>query len=240
MTTDPDSQSVITKARPPRPGAEGKISRFQKTAELSTTELYQRRKRNILLFGSVSTLITLTRPERDIPVPLLNGEVTLPVELAFLACLLTTAYFAWEFHADWETARRKNAEIAEADSGGAESLGSALEKLISKTSYQFGITALQMEGAVRAIESLERPDKADTATSIAISSSAASLSRLSKELPQWRRSSDLLRSSYTQLHESVSRLQKTNFYIDLVIVTAIICASIGASGYIILNSFSLG
>jgi hypothetical protein len=240
MSTEPVSpqegvnQPELAKARG------GIAGSLRKTSELSTTDLYQRRKRNLFLFGSVVTLITFTRPGEEIPVPLLNGEVTLPVELAFLACLLTTIYFAWEFYGDWETARRRNAELVEAEAKDAEGLGSALERLISVTSYRFGITAIQMESAIKSIEAGEYGRSLeDSELKLALSRSNASLSHLANEIPRWRRASDLLRSSFTQLHESVSKLQKTNFYIDLVLATALTTASVGASGYVVLTSLSL-
>lgn len=225
----------------PTPARVGEhVKRLRKTAELSTTDLYQRRKRNLLLFGSVVTLISFTNPIKEIPVPLLNGELTLPLELAFLACLLTTAYFAWEFYGDWETARRKNSEVVEAEADNTEGLGSALAKLISNTSNEFGITALQMEAAITSIDEMATNKRADPDLKKALESSTASLARLSKEMPRWRRASESLHSSYTKLHESVSRLQQLNFYIDLVIATAVTISGIGASGYLILRSISLG
>lgn len=210
--------------------------RFSKTAELSTPDIYHRRKRNVLLFCSVVILITLTKPVGDIPIPLLGGEVKLPVELAFIACILVACYFAWEFYTDWETARRRNAEMASAEGKEGKELGSELERLIEVLSARFETSA---KHATSMVHSLAKSAGAGNALPEheALSTLTTALSHVAKELPRWRKSAEALVGSYRRLHESVSRLQKTNFYIDLVVATALAATCITMSGYIVLLSF---
>jgi hypothetical protein len=229
---------MTSAANRPRDADRAPTVRFRKTTELVTSELYQRRKRNLLFFCSVIILITLTQPKERIPVPLLGGEVKLPVELAFLACILATIYFAWEFYIDWETTRRVNAESVQFQAEVGNELGSELERLILVGSEQFALSTSNMRSALNSIVRL--PENRETPipdVNRAIEKASSSLTHIAKELPNWRQSAQDLRESYSQLHDTVSRLQRMNFFIDLVVATALTCAAIGAAGYIILNSF---
>ena len=209
--------------------------RFRPTAELATTELYQRRKRNICLFGAVVILLTLTNPAKEIPVPLLGEKVTLPVELAFFACILTLLYFSWEFYTDWETARRRNSEAIQAGAGEGRELGSELARFIGTAGDQFELAAWRMSTAITAIQ--KDGGQASLDLNDPVLRTSESLVEIRKQMPRWRATLGQLQTSYLQLHESVSRLQQMNFFIDLVVVTSLATIALGGAGYLVLRGF---
>lgn len=209
--------------------------RFQKTSQLITTELYQRRKRNLFLFTSVVVLVTLTDLYGDIPLPLLGEEVKLSIELVFFACAVTTLYFAWEFYVEWETARRRNAEDIQSELESGKELGSELHRLITTTSEQFSLTGMKVQDAIKALKPGAKEMNADTVQTLTRATSI--LDNIAKEFPRWRSTTQQLLKSYRVLHQSVSHLQQINFFIDLVLATALTTVSVGASGYLILKSF---
>lgn len=292
METNSATDARLAQSVPLGPPEGREARRLRKTVELATTDLYQRRKRNLLLFYSAVIVVALSQPKDEIPIPFLGGNVTLPVTFAFAICVLTVGYFLWEFYTDWETARRRNAEvISELDRDGQRDVAAELHQLVSVQSYKLRLAVYQIRSLIRSIEDpalrstwqrrfsdayeqarkerLEtegsgsglvwrgaRSRKASSEYSRILSEkqlamvdsvgsnierdlgrTGAALGQLARELPKWRQSSDQLRKSYVQLHESVSKLQQTNFYIDWAIANLMSAVAVALSGYIVITAF---